>query len=186
MRIILIWLFLLLSACSGDQLDALEYKETIPSKLQWQSPNFEGEVIQLLQGRFKQKNFVFQSRLSIRHSGIKVIILDTFGQRLAEAYWSEQGVDYKTYEHFPKTISMHHIFRDMVYSFWPVDRLKDIDNSIQHVEVDGRQRVIHQSEMTHVIIHSEDSPNNRWQQNVTLVNEDVGYKLIIHSQKVGA
>jgi hypothetical protein len=183
-------LILALAACATPSPSPLQEEVFISPDLRfelppWAKPERSLEAAQVLTGRFGDKSFSFQARLSLNEQRLKVVGIDPLGRRVIDILWDSHGVTATRAAWAPEGLRARNVLADIVIAYWPGEIVESalIGEEPLVSDVVGRRELSSKSGDAVVVSYTTDRLQ-AWNQLVKLSNVAFDYELTIRSSEI--
>jgi hypothetical protein len=180
-------MFLLIAGCangrpiqSAGQVLAPAVTLTLPS-----APAFDDQMVvtQLVQARYADRHFVFQSVVQVGPEQVTVVISMPSGPRVMRIEWRAGSVSVQKEAAAPPSLVPERLLADLMLVYASSDILREAIHGAQLVEGSGAmRRIVSKGQNVITVTRPEGDP---WQGNATLKNYAFNYELSIMSQRAG-
>ncbi len=138
--------------------------------LPWDLPDGQTrEVVQLLDGRYGDKPFTLQIRLSMREDKMLIAGVDPLGRRAFDILWDDAGVRAVKADWISEELNAVDILKVIVATYWP-------ENDPMQEKVRDRAGNLE--------INYQSRRDNAWNETVQISDSEVGYVMTIVSYEL--
>lgn len=179
--------FLLIVGCangrsiqSAGQVLAPTVTLTLPN-----APAFDDQMVvtQLVQARYADQHFVFQSVVQVRPEQVIVVISMPSGPRIMRIEWRAGSVSVQKEAAAPASLVPERLLADLMLVYASSNILREAIHGAQLVEGPGAMRqIVSKGQSVITVFRPAGDP---WQGNATLKNSAFNYELSIISQRAG-